>query len=67
MAVIKSAAAIHGDDLSTMRGLGQPFGLQVIHAAVLGVPLVEASITDVVLAPDCLDRHTSFSLPQKIQ
>ena len=43
----------------------QPFGLRRIHAAVLGAPFVEAGITEAVLAPDLLDRHTGFGLPQE--
>ena len=44
----------------------QPFGLRRIHAAVLGAPFVEAGITEAVLAPDFLDWHTGFGLPQAI-
>ena len=45
--------------------LAQAFGLAGVHAAVLGAPLVEAGITEAVLAPDFLDRHVGFGLPQK--
>ena len=43
----------------------QPFGLRGIHAAVLGAPFVKAGVTEAVLAPDFLDRHTNLGLPQK--
>ena len=45
--------------------LAQPFGLSCIHTAVLGAPFVEAGITEAAFAPDLLDRHTGFGLPQK--
>ena len=45
--------------------LAQPFGLSCIHAAVLGAPFVEAGITEAVFAPNFLDRHAGFLLPQK--
>ena len=45
--------------------LAQPFGLRGVRAAVPGEPLVEAGITEAVLAPDLLDRHTGLGLPQK--
>ena len=45
--------------------LAQPLGLSSIHAAVLGALFVEAGITETAFAPDLLDRHTGFGLPQK--
>ena len=45
--------------------LAQPFGLICIHTAVLGAPFVKAGVAETVFAPDLLDRHTSFGLPQK--
>ena len=45
--------------------LAQPFGHSCIHTAVLGALFVEANITETAFAPDLLDRHTSFGLPQK--
>ena len=43
----------------------QAFGLAGIHAAVFGAPFVEAGVTEAVLAPDFLDWHASFGLPQE--
>ena len=43
----------------------QSFGLAYVHAAVFGAPFVEAGVTEAVLAPDFLDRHACFGLPQK--
>ena len=43
----------------------QPFGLSCIHTAVLGAPFVKAGVAETVFAPDLLDRHTGFGLPQK--
>ena len=45
--------------------LAQPLGLCRIHAAVPRSPFVEAGITEAVLAPDFLDWHASFGLPQE--
>ena len=45
--------------------LAQPFGLAGVHTAVLGAPFVKAGITEAVFAPDFLDRHAGFGLPQK--
>ena len=45
--------------------LAQPFGLGCIHTAVLGAPFVEAGVAETVFAPDLLDRHTGFGLPQE--
>ena len=45
--------------------LAQPFGLCRIHAAVPRSPFLEAGITEAVLAPDFLDWHASFGLPQE--
>ena len=43
----------------------QPFGFASVHATVLGAPLVKRRNTETVFAPDLLDRHASFGLPQK--
>ena len=43
----------------------QPFGFAGIHAAVFRAPFVKTGITEAVFAPDFLDWHTSFGLPQK--
>ena len=45
--------------------LTQPFGLAGVHTDVLGAPFVEAGVTEAALAPDFLDRHTGFGLPQE--
>ena len=45
--------------------LFQSLGVRHIHTAVLGAPLVEAGVTEAVLAAQLLHRHASFRLPQK--
>ena len=46
--------------------LAQPLCLTRVHVAVLGAPLVDRRITKTMFAPDLLDRHASFGMPQEI-
>ena len=53
-------------DLSVLQfQLAQTFSLLGVHAAIFGAPFVKAGITETVHAPEFLDRHLSFGLPQK--